>query len=79
MLGGVVGQETREGSLVGKVSSDSDLLAFLVAIVSQMSAPPLLLEGVCGWAGGRALGYHIPTKCSWIFLYIIPLPPLGYI
>lgn len=31
MLGGVAGQETREDALVGKVSSDSDLLAFLVA------------------------------------------------
>ena len=31
MLGGAVGQETREDALVGKASRESDLLGFLVA------------------------------------------------
>lgn len=59
-------------ALVGKASTSSDLLALLVAIVSQMNAPPLPLEGVGGLVQGRALWHHIPTKYSWLFLSIIP-------
>lgn len=58
--------------MVGKASTSSDLLALLVAIVSQMNAPPLPLEGVGGLVQGRALWHHIPTKYSWLFLSIIP-------
>lgn len=59
-------------ALVGKASTSSDLLALLVAIVSQMNAPPLPLEGVGGLVWGRAIWHHIPTKYSWLFLSIIP-------
>lgn len=48
-----------------------DWLSWLF-IVSQVSALLLPLEGVCDWVGSRGLWHHISTKCSWLFLSVIP-------